>query len=339
MLKLNIDIEEFKEKGFIYKIDATNFNTKITQATAYENRIKYKNWLYNECLIDIEKQINFIKNYKAFENYTPSNVTNSILFDPINHLVSEFGNFFVEVNIDCENIYDSNYSKLNPDKLYEDDLQNDLKAQSIIYFNNEEAFKKWLLVKQEQNNKTISPEDKYKSFENIVTKANSEKFKTLEVKIQKNHKEFSGAVTEKDLDIRDKSRKETGNIGELLIYNLLSEVYGRNKVIPKSEAFVKLGILKPGQASSGNYDLSYFDSDGIERFVEVKSSDGGMFYITPRELKFAKNNSDKYKVFLVFINKLNPELSQYKELPFRFWENNKFALHEIVEKIQCKFNL
>ena len=31
-------------------------------------------------------------------------------------------------------------------------------------------------------------------------------------------------------------------------------------VYPKSEAFVEIGILKPGQASSGQYDLSIWIS-------------------------------------------------------------------------------
>lgn len=339
LLKLNVDIEEFKEKGFIYTLDATNFNIRLTQTVAYEHRMKYKNWMYNECLVDVDKQVNFINSCRAFEGYTPSDVANSIFYDPLEHLISVFGNFLTEVNIECKNVYESNYSNLNPDKLFEDDIQNDIEAQTFIYFNNDNAFNKWLHVKQEQNNKTVSPEDKYKSFETIVPKINSDEFKNLEEKPQKNRKGFSGAVTDSELDKRDKGRKEAGNIGELLIYNLLLKRYGKDKVFPKSEAFVKLGILKPGQASSGDYDLSYFDSNGIERFVEVKSSDGGMFYITPRELKFAKNNPDKYKIFLVFIDKSNPEQSLYKELPLRFWEDTKFILHEIVEKIQCKFNL
>lgn len=339
LISLKMDIDEFKEKGFIYKIDATNYNISITKDAAYANRIKYKNWLYATSLQDTIMQSEFIMSYKRFEEYSPSNVANSIYYNPIEHLVNEFGNFFEDVNIDCKNVYDLNYTELNPNKLFEDDIQNDYKAQTYIYFNKAEAFRKWLSDKKEQNRKIETPKDKYKSFKNVIPKSNQEEFKIPEEKIQKRRKGINGAVTDTDLDKRDKSRKEMGNIGELLIYNLLCEHYGYDKVTPKSEAFVKLGILKPGQASSGDYDLSYNDLEGIERFVEVKSSDGGMFFITSRELEFAKNNPDKYKVFLVFIDQANPEDSQYKELPYRFWENDKFALHEIIEKIQCTFKL
>lgn len=339
LLELNLDIEEFIEHGFIYKIDANNYNLSITKDAVNANRLNYKNWLYASSLQDKNMQNNFLKRYKEFLDYKPSDIANSIFYDPISHLLDVFGDFTKEVDINCETYYDSNYTVLNPDKLFEDEIQNDQNAQTYIYFNNSEAFKKWLLEKKDHNKRLDTPVDKYKSFKDVIPKINEEDFKNPEQKDHKFRKNSSRSVTDTELNNREKSKKEIGNIGELLIYNLLCNKYGKNKVIPKSEAFVKLEIIKPGQASSGDYDLSYIDLDEIERFVEVKSSDGELFYITSRELEFAKDNPDKYKVFLVFIDKTNPEDSNYKELPYRFWENDKFILHEVVEKIECKYNL
>ncbi|HPU45142.1 MAG TPA: DUF3883 domain-containing protein [Thermoclostridium sp.] len=120
-----------------------------------------------------------------------------------------------------------------------------------------------------------------------------------------------------------------------MVYNLLCKQFGKENVYPKSEAFVELGILKAGQASSGRYDLSYKDENGTEYFVEVKTSDGKSFIITPDELAFANQNSDFYKLFLIY--DINCDPPKYIELPFRFWEDERFRKTEIIEKIVFEF--
>lgn len=339
LLKLNIDIVELENKGFDYKINARKHNIVLTEKTAYENRNKYKNWLYKESLNNEIMQQNFVKKYEEFANYGPQDVENSIYYDPILHLIAKFGNFTEEVNVDCEEIYSMNYNNLNPKGLFEDEIQNDNKAKQYIYFSNVEKFNSWLTNKQKQKAEVISFVERHKSFENIIPKNSSQDFKKPYYKPLKVTRSTSRVVTEVSLINKEKNKIEKGNIAELLIYNLLTKQYGKKNVIPKSEAFVKLKILKPGQASSGDYDISYIDADGVEIFVEVKSSDGEQFYITPNELNFAKNNPDKYKVFLVFVDNENPGNSRYKELPYRFWEDEKFLLKEIVEKIHCIYKL
>lgn len=113
--------------------------------------------------------------------------------------------------------------------------------------------------------------------------------------------------------------KYTGNKGEQLIYNLLCEQYGKENVVPKSEAFVDLRILKPGQATSGQYDLSYKDKDGNHYFVEVKTSTNNSFILTHGELKFAKQHPNSFKLYLV--TDLDSEIPNYMELRSRFWEH------------------
>lgn len=100
-----------------------------------------------------------------------------------------------------------------------------------------------------------------------------------------------------------------------------------------------MGILPSGLAVSGDYDISYKDEKGKEFFVEVKTSNSGqIFFLSPDELEFAKNNSDKYKLFFVYdIDNNNPEKSKYYELPSKFWENDKYRKNEIIEKIEFNF--
>ena len=95
-------------------------------------------------------------------------------------------------------------------------------------------------------------------------------------------------------------QKILGNKGELLVYNLLCKRVGKENVFPRSEAFIELGIIKPGQAVSGGYDISYYGENGIEYFVEVKTGDGKSFIISPGELQYAKDNAEKYKLIIVY---------------------------------------
>ena len=116
---------------------------------------------------------------------------------------------------------------------------------------------------------------------------------------------------------------------------MLCEQVGKENVFPRSVAFVELGVIKPGQALSGEYDISYCDADGTEYFVEVKTGDGKSFVISPKELQFAKDNAEKYKLIIVY--DVDAETPKCMELPMRFWENSKFRKKEIVERIEFEF--
>lgn len=145
----------------------------------------------------------------------------------------------------------------------------------------------------------------------------------------------SGVFTESEEEKRRKRLKEIGNNGERLIYNYLCNEYGEENVYPKSEAFVSLGILKPGQAESGQYDISYKDSDGKIYFVEVKAGNKHRFFITPGELDFAQRNPGRFKLFIVY--NMNKAIPDFTEIPAKFWTNSKFHKREIIETIEYTF--
>ena len=144
-----------------------------------------------------------------------------------------------------------------------------------------------------------------------------------------------GVFTDSEDEKRRKRLKEIGNNGELLIYNYLCDKYGVENVFPKSEAFITLGILKPGQAESGQYDISYKEPDGKTYFVEVKAGNKHRFFISPNELDFARKNEGRYKLFIVY--NLKKEIPDFIELPSKFWDNPKFQKTEIIETIEYKF--
>ena len=115
----------------------------------------------------------------------------------------------------------------------------------------------------------------------------------------------------------------------------MCDKYGKENVYPRSEAFVDLGILKPGLAVSGDYDLSYKDN-GKEIYVEVKTGNGkNMFFMSPGELKFAKDHASSYNVYYVYdINSTPPK---FIILPSEFWNDVKYRMKEIVEKYEFTF--
>ena len=116
---------------------------------------------------------------------------------------------------------------------------------------------------------------------------------------------------------------------------LTKQQYGEDHVYSKSEAFVKLGILKAGQAISGEYDISYLDENGVGFFVEVKTGSSNSFSISEKELSFAMEFSNKYQLFVVY--DIDKEIPPYEEIPMEFWNNANFRRTDIIERIEYHF--
>lgn len=346
--KLNIDIEQFKNEGFEYPIDLIPYFKKELKDFIQDTRLQFKNTLFTESKKDPELQNDFIAELDKYEHYDSIiEFENSVNFDIKMKVSEKFGNSRDE-NIEstkdvAKNEYSKNYEEMNPNCLFEDEISNNPKVQTMIYFHNEGDFKIWIeeMQRKEEQDKLKSSDNPYDKFKDVIP----DKFeisytepKTLQPD-SGNGSLHRGAYSSTGKQKKEKNLKTFGNKGELLIYNFLCKKYGKENVFPHSEAFVEIGILKPGQAVSGDYDISYKDEKGKEYFVEVKTSNSGqIFYMSPDELEFAKNNSDKYKLFFVYdIDSDNPEESKYYELPLCFWENEKYRKKEIIEKIEFNF--
>lgn len=340
---IGTDMEGFKEAGFVYAIDLVPYFKKELRNFIQTEAKSFKDALFTRAVHDESMQKDFIKTVNKFMNFSVIlEYENSVAFHVEDKVINEFGEWRSDgEKLSADKVYAQNYDEMNPDERFKDEIANDEKAQCMIYFHKVEAFEEWLErhEKQEYENtdRTYNP---YSRFVKIVPKRNEISYhKGANVPTGSSHSSQSGyhvgAFTYTADEKRRRNQKVSGNIGELLIYNLLCQSVGKDNVHPRSEAFVELEILKPGQAISGEYDISYIDKNGTEYFVEVKTGDGNSFIISPGELEFAIENADRYKLYLVF--NVDADKPDYRELPAKFWEDARFRRKEIVERIVYEF--
>ena len=340
--KLNVDVNQFKEAGFVYTIDLVSYYKSQLKDFIQNNKRQFKNDLFTKALNNEKLQEKFIQKIDEFEQYSISAEANSIKFDFKKEMVLKFGNWQeTDTVFDADKIYARNYEKMNPNKLFEDEIANTPNVQTMIYFGRINQFENWLIeLKQKANEENSKKEENlYEPFRNIIPEKQEVPYHEIndsENFISRSTVCHKHSYTNSSAEKRKHIQKTFGNKGELLIFNLLSEKFGKENVFPHSEAFVEMGLLKPGQAASGDYDISYRDKDEIEYFVEVKSSKDGMsFFIAPHELEFAKDNAERYKLYLV--TNIDSEKPNYCILPNNFWEDSRYRKTEIIEKIQFDF--
>ena len=263
------------------------------------------------------------------------------MFSVEDKVVETFGEWRTSEDVfSADDEYVKNYEKMNPQKLYEDEISNDVNAQQMIYFGKEKAFNEWLDLHKRLEEKNNMPENPYSRYIGVIPKVNEVSYHqgastTGGANTGNRNNKSTGTYTQSHDEKRNRNKKILGNKGELLVYNLLCKRVGKENVFPRSEAFIELGIIKPGQAVSGGYDISYYGENGIEYFVEVKTGDGKSFIISPGELQYAKDNAEKYKLIIVY--DVDAEKPKCMELPMRFWEDSKFRKREIVERIEFEF--
>ncbi len=341
LLSIETDVERFKQTGFVYKIDLiTYYKKNLTKFINHEKR-RFKTCLYNKAIMDESLQSIFLSTVMEFENFEIDKYENSIYFDVksiVRKLFANWDNNELEDNelLDPDVEYSKKYEFLNPDRLFEDEIANNTNVQRMIYFNKEIEFKTWLATKKDsQLSNTNEPIDLYSKYEGVIPQKEEITFSDPSIKKSSKKHRSNGSYNKKSAERRSKNQKIFGNKGELIVYNLLCKDFGKENVYPKSEAFVEMGILKPGQDSSGQYDLSYIDKSGTEFFVEVKTGNGKSFIISPGELDFAKQDPDHFKLFLVY--EIDSDTPKYILLPKKFWEDKKYRKTEIVERIEFEF--
>lgn len=340
--EINKDISDLNNLSELINLDVREFWQKKIRRYLDEHQQEFADKLFSKLVYDgdSEKQNRFLLELDEYINYSADldSIKNSVKFDLV-QAVYEFFPVFID-NVekkDVKTIYKANYDELNPDNLFTDEIANNQKIQIMIYFNRGDEFKNWLILQQKKVEKeqSESSNDTYKQLEGVIPDKQEIEFRESKGFASTNRKRRSGVYTKGAEEKANNAKKVVGNKGEFLIYNLLCKKYGIENVFPKSEAFVEIGVLKPGQASSGEYDLSYKDEHGKTFYVEVKTGDGKSFIITPGELNFAKQNHNQFKLYLVSeIDSIKPK---YQEVPPRFWEGEKFRLKEVVERIEVEF--
>lgn len=325
--------ESLKHHGFIYELNTKDFyNQQIREITSKEKE-KYANYLYNLAQDDEQKQREFLNLCDKFENYKLEE--NPISVIDVNALLIEiFGNWReAENTLDYKESYRNNYLLLNPDKLHEDEISNSYDVKRMIYFNKIDEFKVWLSSFSE----TVEEEqDLYSKLNDIVPKQQEIDYQETSQPTEHRGSNKKRVFTKTAQRNKERNQKIVGNKGERLIYNYLKKTYGEQNVFPKSEAFVEMGIILPGQEESGKCDIEYFDPVQNKRmFVEVKAGDKNSFDISPGELEFAKENGDNYELFIVY--DLDLEEPNFIKIEKKFWNDARYHQKDIIEKIHFTF--
>lgn len=340
--EINKDISDLNNLSELINFDVREYWQKKVRRYLDEHQQEFADKLFSNLVSggEIEKQNRFLVELDEYTDYSADldSIKNSVEFDLAQAVYKFFPILMDNIEkIDAKTIYKENYDELNPNNMFTDEIANNRKVQIMIYFNRVDEFKSWLIMQQEKVEKEQSEKSKdaYKQLEGVFPEKQEIEFHESKGLPSTNKKRHSGAYTKSAEEKANNAKKIVGNKGELLIYNLLCKQHGIENVFPKSEAFVEIGILKPGQASSGEYDLSYKDEHGKTFFVEVKTGDGKSFIITPGELEFAKQKPDQFKLYLV--SEIDSDKPKFQEVPPRFWEDDKFRLKEVVERIEVEF--
>lgn len=329
-----LSLTEFKNKGFSYDLNFTEvYNRKIVKIINREAQ-NYKNYLYESALSNDKLKDTFIKDFYKFKDYLFDDKVDNFI-NPLDVLINKFGDWR-KTTIDCELKYSEYYKLLNPNKLSEDNIDNNDEVKQYIYFNLKDKFELWLKkINNKESNNSNQLDDPYEQFRHKIPKQENLNYKETKEKqfkaLTRKHKSYNEHQSQE----ADRRKKYNGNCGELLIYNLLVDKFGRNNVFPKSEAFVQLGIIEHGQGISEKCDIEYIDPKTNERyFVEVKTGDCNSFFITPDELEFAMQEEEKYKLFVVYDIEYD---SKYIEIDSKFWTNSRYRRKDIIEKIKFDF--
>ena len=343
--ELNADVDKFQKAGFAYPINLIPYYKILSRKLIQDESRKYKNYLFTTIRNDVSQEYSveelknkFIDKIRKFESFVVKEIPNSVSFDVREKIKEEFGDWeCLEVLLNADDEYSANYAKLNPQNKFGDDISSSTIVQTMIYFNKIDDFNEWMDSKERELSQSEQKKNDVYAKLRCVTPEEAEigyRGGTLFTE-SKNGKKGQGAVTKKGKEKKDRNQKIAGNKGELLVYNLLCKKYGKDNVFPRSEAYVDLDILKPGQAVSGDYDISYKDSAGNEFYVEVKTGDSQSFFVSPDEMKFARENVERYE--LIYVYNLDNDVPNYHKLPKKFWEDPHYQKKEIVEKIEFRF--
>ena len=337
---INTDVENFKGAGFVYSIDLIPYYQKETEEFIFNEKDRFKNVLFSRALVNESLQEMFLKTVYKFENYNVfMDYRNSINFDIEQKFLDEFGEWRFDDFVLADKVYAENYIKMNPNRKFEDDLANDLNVKKMIYFKLVDEFNEWMVKKENQKQDDLNNRldvDPYSLYRDIVPTLHDISYNGESTKKHSGkHVKKQTVYVESQVQKQKRRQKLLGNKGELLVYNYLCNMFGKSKVFTKSEAFVDLGLLTAGQASSGEYDISYIDKNGEHHFVEVKTGSKQSFIISPAELEFAEKHADNYELYIVY--DVETEEPKFTKLPGKFWENEKFRRVDIVERIEFEF--
>lgn len=336
--KLNIkSINTFMQNGFCYDFEFTTYYKQKMDVFINNEKRNYRNYIYNLAIKDEQMQHNFLKLCDEFEEFSIKNRIVEII-DIEEIMKAKFGDWSMNGEyLDSEEEYKKNYTLLNPNDVFQDEIGNNYIVREMIYFNLKEEFKVWYFKQEVESSSEKTTNNHYADYFNVIPKEEVVSYTDVHTMNVKKTSSSKNVIFSESAESKKREKKKIlGNKGELLIYNYLKDKFGSENIFPRSEAFVSLGILKAGQAVSGDYDIEYIDPLSNNRyFVEVKTGEKNSFFISPSELDFAKKHKKEYILFVVYDLESRPP--KFCKIEEEFWNNSHYKQEEIIEKIRISF--
>jgi len=288
--ELRLDIEEFNSsQTSYYKIDFMEFHNQNIKQAFESNFVDFRKRLYSWCIESnneklFNEKIGIYNHNDTYIDYKAKEIRYKINID-YNKVVQEFIdiNFDISthkiIEVDFMSLYDTNIKDIDID-----DLNGDMEYLSLLYFENKideiKAYiesKKMVPVEQLTAENPSKPTVPKPIVDSPLLPPNSPKYPSRKSRNPYKHNSAQEGV-----------KKVVGNKSEKDVYVNLVDEYGKDCVVWVSIDDDSLG-----------YDLKYRDSNGIWKYVEVKTLSGKKFFLTKTEKEFAKKNIGKYEIFLV----------------------------------------
>jgi hypothetical protein len=289
---LKINLKDFANH-YSYNIDLSNnhFYKIRSKLLSKKNDIKSSIWklFKNKSTKEKSNYLNEINKFESYFDYiTQASNKNKHTFEiNIPEIIDTFinnlyGNIIITDDIDVNKLRKGNLKHFNTDEIYLIGLNERFK--NLIYFKSELNTIKEELEIESESTVEEQKNDKTKiKIEPIL--GNSD---TLAINIKRygnNTKNRKSVFTPKEKN--QKRLKQKGDSAEEIVYDYLVENNFKNvdQVAKDNEGL--------------QCDIRYLDNKGNIKFVEVKSFDSGMFYLSRAEYIFGKKEQDNYEIWLV----------------------------------------
>lgn len=139
----------------------------------------------------------------------------------------------------------------------------------------------------------------------------------LELKVRETESYRPSVLCQRDYLEREAQNQSLGLAGEEFVLN-----YERWRLIQNSQERLadRIEHTSKVRGDGAGYDILSFDTDGRERFIEVKTtaySKQTPFYISDRELSFANTHEQEFRLYRVFEFRQAPRLFELLGRPDR----------------------
>lgn len=291
--ELRISLKEFANI-YPYKISYEAQHFKTIRDIILSNKPKVKTAIWNKLLkgnLEEKKtfltEINKLEAYEGFAKEMSENQKHVFQIEEnkiLNNYISGiYGDLKLESNImDFHKILVTNGSYFSNTEL--ELINQDIELKSLLHFEeNLESLKAILESQLNTKTETNQNENKNQSQTNELEVVSSEKLKQKKTP-------FKGAGNRKPyLPGKDNKGKlkQIGNASEDCVMQYLKDNNYTN-------------IYKASEDNEGlHYDIRFTDENGNIKFIEVKTFNTGIFYLSKDEFNFGALNQEDYEIWLV----------------------------------------